>query len=399
MTYTVIDLFSGAGGMSYGFHAHPSFRVVAAVDAQKGKPSSGVGNLECNLTYEANIGIRPLELDLALVKPRQLADAIGVKPNILIACAPCTGFTRTNANNHIVDDPRNSLVQKTGLFVNEFMPEILVMENARELLQGRFTHHFDRLKANLIDNGYLVAASTHFLSQFGLPQKRERALVIAVRQGIELKTLNDLWKGNEVLGKAITVRHAIGDLPKLKAGQTDSHDSMHRCPSINEQTLNRLKAIPEDGGSWADLRYHSKREDLLIPSMLRSIAKNKLGSHPDVYGRMWWDKPSVTIKRECGHVGNGRYSHPKQNRQCSVRELAILQGFPLDYTFAANSLANCYRHIGDAVPPLISYQVACLCNWMLTGTRPSINDVILRKTTLDKSHIIPSHQSILPQFV
>ena len=94
-----------------------------------------------------------------------------------------------------------------------------------------------------------------------------------------------------------------------------------------------------------------------------------LGSHPDVYGRMWWDRWAVTIKRECGHIGNGRYAHPEQDRLCTVREMAILQGFPAGYTFVG-TLTNRYRHIGDAVPPLISYQLAALAQWMLTGRRP-----------------------------
>ncbi len=63
--WTVLDLFSGAGGMSFGFHANPAFRIIGAVDAQNGKPSSGAGTLECNKTYAANIGIHPLEADIA----------------------------------------------------------------------------------------------------------------------------------------------------------------------------------------------------------------------------------------------------------------------------------------------------------------------------------------------
>jgi len=74
----VVDLFSGAGGMSYGFHAHPGFRVVGAVDAQLGKPSAGRGTLGCNATYEANIGVRPLEADLAVADPQEICQALGI---------------------------------------------------------------------------------------------------------------------------------------------------------------------------------------------------------------------------------------------------------------------------------------------------------------------------------
>ena len=113
-------------------------------------------------------------------------------------------------------------------------------------------------------------------------------------------------------------------------------------------TVARLLALPKDGGSWVDLLNHPDADRLLIPSMKRSAERGDFGSHPDVYGRLWWDKPCVTIKRECAHVGNGRYSHPEQDRQCTVRELALLNGFPRDYVFEGTSLSNKYRHVGDA---------------------------------------------------
>ena len=77
--------------------------------------------------------------------------------------------------------------------------------------------------------------------------------------------------------------------------------------------------------------------------MARRAARGDFGSHPDIYGRLHWDRPAVTIKRECGHIGNGRYAHPEQDRLCTVREMSILQGFPRDYRLTG-SLANMYRH-------------------------------------------------------
>jgi DNA (cytosine-5)-methyltransferase 1 len=125
--------------------------------------------------------------------------------------------------------------------------------------------------------------------------------------------------------------------------------------------------------------------------MLRYIAKGELGSHPDVYGRLWWDRPAVTIKRECSHIGNGRYAHPEQDRLCTIREMSILQGFPKDYKFIASGTANIYRQIGDAVPPLISYQLAKVCEWILNGQRPSIDSVILPNT-----HLMPEDIEVKP---
>ncbi len=113
--------------------------------------------------------------------------------------------------------------------------------------------------------------------------------------------------------------------------------------------MQRIRAIPHDGGSWSDIAD----PDLLI----RSMIGKRPGSFPDIYGRLWWDRPAITITRECGHPGNGRYLHPDQDRMLSVREMALLQGFPPDYVFTGPLSAR-YNQIGDAVPPLISMQVA-----------------------------------------
>ena len=141
-----------------------------------------------------------------------------------------------------------------------------------------------------------------------------------------------------------------------------------------------------------DLLGRKDTEDLLTDAMRRIVAERRIGSYPDVYGRMVWDKPAPTIKRECSHVGNGRYVHPEEHRLCSVREMAILQGFPNDFIFNDAAISNMYRHIGDAVPPLISYQIAHLCHWILTGDQPENKSFILSGTNLRSTDIIKKGQ-------
>ncbi len=378
--WTVVDLFSGAGGMSYGFSAHPRFLVVGAADAQIGKPSSGRGTLGCNASYLANIGISPVEADLGSADPAAVCLAMGLPERgvtVLSACPPCTGFSRTLAQNHLRDDSRNSLVRIVADYVKELDPQIVIMENARELVMGRFSDHLRGLIGDLAGLGYSVLAVTHFLNEFGLPQRRERALLVAVRQPLPLRGLSDLWAGYLIADKATHVRRAIWDLPAIRAGQADPRDAMHVSPRMTSQAnWRRLAATPPDGGGWIDLIDHPDADELLTPSMRHRAAIRDFGSHPDVYGRLWWDRPAVTIKRECAHIGNGRYAHPEQHRLCTVREMSILQGFPRDYTFVG-TLTNMYRHIGDAVPPLISYQLASLCEWILTDERPAPEDLVL----------------------
>jgi DNA (cytosine-5)-methyltransferase 1 len=395
--FNVIDLFSGAGGMSCGFSRHPAFRVIGAADAQNGKPSSGKGTLECNKTYLRNIGIRPMATDIGRLQEAEfrnyLLSTSGTDHvDVLLSCAPCTGFSRTIRKNLVTDDPRNSLVVRSAKFVQWFRPSVFLMENVGELLNGKSNFHFVQLDMQLRKLGYSVTAGVHDLSQFGLPQRRTRALVVACKRELNIHDLDELWAGVKVDRAAITVRKAISGLSPLPAGRVDPDDACHTSPNFSQKSLERLKRLPSDGGSWPDLVEQPGGWDYLIPSMKRYAREGKVGPYRDVYGRLAWDEPAVTIKRECAHTGNGRYAHPEQHRLCTVRELAILQGFPKDYQFVADSLSNMYRHIGDAVPPLISFQIAHLTHWILSGRKPRIEDTILANTHLLAEDILSNSE-------
>jgi DNA (cytosine-5)-methyltransferase 1 len=397
--WDVCDLFSGAGGFSLGFHAHPRFRIVAAIDAEIGKPSTGFGALNCNKTYRENIGIEPIAADLGRYSPSELRERLSARgipdPTVICASPPCTGFSRTRAVNHIVDDPNNKLVGVAADFAEEFAPKVILIENARELLTGRFKKHGRNLVRRLESLGYTVVSRVHRLSQFGLPQSRERAVIVGTLAPLVPRTLDDLWDGYRISQAATTVRRAIASLPPLSAGVADINDEAHVSTAIRDPVaLRRLKAIPHDGGSWADLIDRADAGELLIGAMQRAIEAGTLNHFCDVYGRMAWDKPAPTIKRECCHVGNGRYAHPDQDRICSVRELGILQGFPMNYRFVSSSRKNMYRHVGDAVPPLISYQLAMLTEWILTDVRPSIDRILLPHTHVTSCDIQSSNSPI-----
>lgn len=395
--WKVIDLFSGAGGMSYGFQVQGDFEIVGAVDGEFGKPSDTKRSLQCNRTYALNMGIEPVNTDIADLTGPGLAELFGLEPgdlDVLIACSPCTGLSRANPNNHLYDDPRNSLIVHVAHFVDHLRPRILWMENAREMLQGNFSHHFSQLRRRLEALGYAVHADVYMLSDFGLPQQRERSLVVAVAPGLELRSMRDLWQGLAVDPSAVTVMRAIHDLASLEAGCRDENDPWHACPSMQRENLERIRAIPRDGGSWADLLKLPDGRKYMTPAMKRSADAGKLGSYPDVYGRMAWSRRAPTVKRECGHIGNGRYAHPEQDRLCSLRELALLTGFPRNYQFGGRSLSNMYRHVGDAVPPLVSYQVAQLTSWIFGSPRPSARDLVLDGTSLLVDDIVPSIEAV-----
>ncbi len=384
--FCVVDLFSGAGGMSHGFHKHPAFRIVAAADAQLGKPSAGPGRLQCNSTYLRNIGVSPAQLDLSVVSPGQLRSALGLPEeqaiSVLLTCPPCTGFSRANPANHLRDDGRNSLVRRSAEFAVALSADVVVMENARELVRGNFKYHFEWFREHLEGHGYNVFGRTYMLSRFGLPQVRERAIVLAAKQHLPLHTLDSLWDGWGVTEEAVTVRRTFSGISRGAAGSD-------LFPAFSSDAVRqRIESIPRDGGSWVDLLTRQDADELLTGSMKRIVRNRRFGSYPDVYGRMAWDRPAPTIKRECAHVGNGRYVHPEEHRLCSLREMAALQGFPNSFLFNGAALSNMYRHIGDAVPPLISYQLAHLAHWILTGNQPHVEEVLLPETNIKSADLV-----------
>lgn len=387
--WTVADLFSCGGGTSAGFSRKPEFELVGAVDLQVAKPSGGTGTSECNATYEANHGLLPLQEDIISLSPDEFrkASRLGKRHlDVLISCAPCTDFSRAKPLNHLFDNPRNDLVGRSADYVENLEPDILFMENARELVSGRNSHHHERLRLRLEALGYDVRSEVHRWNEYGLPQIRERALVVASRIG-PARTLSDLWSGWRVKPEATTVRSALSRLAEwLQRNPNDATGNIY--PAMGRVVSERLAATPPDGGGWVDVAANPKTRQFLTPDCRRRWEQGHLGSHPDVYGRMWWDRPAPTIKRECAHVGNGRYAHPVEDRLLTVREMATLQGFPFDYRFPARAVANRYRHIGDAVPPLIAWQISSLAEWMKTGIRPDPIQWVMPRTSLRDSDII-----------
>lgn len=342
-----VDLFSCGGGMSTGFARTGRFTPIGAVDLEVAKPSHPVGATACNDTYEANLGLRPLSADLAVISPEDVAAHFGFKPNdvdLLISCAPCTGFSQKQSRNHARDDSRNHLVERTAVYAEAWKPKYVVVENVKELLRGRHKHHYQGLHRRLTELGYDVFAEVHDLKHLGLPQSRIRSLIVAKLGG------RFEWHVPERQSFA-TVRDAIGHLPAVQAGEQHPDDPMHVSPRMTDGSMARMQAIPKDGGSWTDIP--EKLAHLRIPSM----NSKKPGSFPDIYGRLAWDRQAPTVTRECSHPGNGRYSHPEQDRLLTVREMALIQGFPADYQFKG-SLSFKYRQIGDAVPPVVAGQIA-----------------------------------------
>jgi DNA (cytosine-5)-methyltransferase 1 len=149
------------------------------------------------------------------------------------------------------------------------------------------------------------------------------------------------------------VRDAIGALPAINAGEVSPGDPIHRTAGHRPETLATIRAVPRDGGN---------RPVDVGPDSLRRIRERQgRGGYDDVYGRLRWDRPSITITAYSRNPASGRYVHPVQDRGLSIREAALLQGFPRSYQFTG-TLDEAFRQIGNAVPPTFA---ACLAGHVL----------------------------------
>ncbi len=380
--FTIIDLFSGAGGMTCGFW-QKGFQVSAAVDSQVGKPSEVV---PCNDTYELNFGIRPHDFDMHTLSATHFRDEVVRVPRgeltVLISCPPCTGYSQKRHENAASDDARNELVAKTGAFVDAFLPEFLVMENVPEMLKGRYAHHWFRLLRKLRSLKYTVWADILDFSALGLPQRRKRALVIARRNRREVP---DLRARMEHAPQPLHVGPALAahDLPLAVENGQETVDPVHaysRVGGKSRHVLDRCILIRDRGrGRWSgiDLAELLPEQEALLTERIRTALRTgDRSTYPDCYGTIRPDDLSPTLIRQCGDIGTGSWFHWAEDRMLTAREMAILQGFPYQRTEVgtpfyrfAGSLSKVYQQIGNAVPPLVSRIIAEEILQLLNGGR------------------------------
>jgi DNA-cytosine methyltransferase len=339
----VVDFFSGCGGMSWGFantrQSHLSYRLLGGIDKDEKSLS----------TYEKNVGAPGVEQDIREIAedPEMLPDVLPEfdseehRPLIFIGCAPCQGFSPHRKKDNR-DDPRNNLLIAFAQICAYYEPEVLLMENVPQILSGRYEEYYDAASEVLSKAGYSLTEEKLNLNLYGVPQARKRAFVIG-SQSDRIEVPDPIFSKDA----APTVRDAISHLEPIKSGETDPNDPMHKAPNHTDRILKRIKKTPPDGG---DRRSLSEDEQLDCHS---SLDNSESSGFTDVYGRLRWDKPSVTITAKSSTPSCGRFLHPEQHRNISIREAAILQAFPQSYEFDGPFLHR-YRQIGEAVPPLFA---------------------------------------------
>lgn len=322
----VVDLFCGVGGLTCGLKK-AGLDVVAGFDSDD----------TCKYAYEFNNKAEFVCADISNLDSNEIKKFYTQNDiKILVGCAPCQTFSKqTNKYKNRIHDKKWTLLNYFAKHINNVEPDIISMENVPELIKFDI---FDNFKNNLIDKGYHVSYKIVNCSEYGLPQKRKRLVLLASKFGdINLIEPN-------IHKKKKTVADVLKNLPPLKAGEVDAKDPLHRCPKLSEINIERIKQS-KPGGTWRDWD-----ESLL----LECYKKPSGATYSSVYGRMSWDTPSPTMTTQFYIYGTGRYGHPEQNRALSLREGAILQTFPRNYKFVKDGTQITYkvlgRQIGNAVP-------------------------------------------------
>jgi DNA (cytosine-5)-methyltransferase 1 len=211
------------------------------------------------------------------------------------------------------------------------------MENVPEFLSNRYWGYFSKARDLFHKSGYTVKQNIYNAARFGVPQERFRSIVIGMKREFLLP------EGYYLPEEYKTVRDAISSLRSLKAGGSDPTDILHKAVSHKQSTVDIIKKVPHNGGN--------------LPEGVGPECLTRVNGFYDVYGRLSWDKPAITITHYARNPASGRYSHPVQDRGLTAREVARLQSFPDGFIFEGKS-DDIYRQIGEAVPPLLACGVA-----------------------------------------
>lgn len=336
MSFTAIDTFSGAGGLTVGLK-RAGFRVAAAVEIE---PHSFA-------TYKANHpDVQCLKQDIATVSGADLLKLAGADEiDLLAGCPPCQGFTSLTAKYKDREDPRNLLVLEMARLAEEIQPRALMMENVPGLAR-KGKSLYGQIRARLQALGYRLTEGVLQVADYGVPQFRRRFVLLGGR-GFEIALPDATHTGapNGILAPWRTVRDAIKNmhepltLAEAKVrGQVERSD-WHVVRKLSPKNVERIRAA-KAGEAWTHIPEH------LRPACHR----DGYVGFTNVYGRMVWDRPSPTITGGCTTLSKGRFGHPSADRTISVREAALLQTFPQDYRLDTPFMDYVCNMIGNALP-------------------------------------------------
>ncbi len=344
---TMVDLFSGCGGMALGV-AHAAHlkgravRIPLAIDNDRG----AVGVFQHNFPEAGCVLDDVCEwFDPAFDAPltiaeREARDRVGADIDFLVGGPPCQGNSNLN-NRTRRDDPRNALYARMARAARVLEPRIVMIENVPTVLNDR-GGVVEATREALEIEGYAVADSVLKLWHLGLPQLRKRHVMLASRD-------------DEFLPEDV-----------LKILQEDSGCGVRDL----EWAIADIMDIPVDSGfdvasnpsqtNAERIRWLFDNDEFDLPNHMRPPChQNDSHSYTSIYGRLRWDRPAQTITTGFNSIGQGRNVHPARPRPITPHEAARLQFLPDFFSFGAVNTRSAWAQlIGNAVPPLLTMRIA-----------------------------------------
>lgn len=362
---TVLDLFCGVGGLSYGFEQTGEFVTVGGLDLL----SDRIATFQRN--HPGSFGF---SFDITSFSPSDVGKYLARRPDIIVGGAPCQGFSSIRPFRTLSeDDQRNNLFKSFAGYVAHFKPEWFVFENVVGLLTHKNGTSLKVLLQEFASLGYSVDFRVMNAAYFGVPQLRERLIIVGNLHGrlfewpepthfVEFKSMAGNANGKVIRPHskddclpAISVMEALSDLPPLQSGQRST--TYRTAPSNTYQTYLR------EGSSNLTLHeasvHSSKMLEIIRQSgyNIESVRHLVSSGFSSSYSRLEPDRPSVTLTVNFVCPSSNKCIHPEEQRALTPREGARLQGFPDRFDFAG-SRTQIVKQIGNAVPPILSRVVA-----------------------------------------
>jgi len=353
----VVDLFAGCGGLSLGF-IKAGYTIDKAVEFDQ-----TIAN-----TYKKN---HP-EVEV-IIDDIKNVDNSGVfklgDVDVIIGGPPCQGFSMAGARirQGFIDDPRNYLFKHYFNVVRAVKPKVFVMENVKGMLTMQGGKIFEEIK-NTFTNADLLDGQPYYLyyrvvkaTEFGIPQKRERLIIIGTtKNDVEFdkmweKTKEEIKKEIPTYFDEVSVFDAIGNMPEVtKDGKIVNPKPQSEYEKYLAASLEVIENHTQSRHSAVAIERMKQIKNgenyMVLDEEISSV-------HSGSYGRLYWDEQASTITTRFDTPAGGRFIHPVENRTLTPREAARIQSFPDDFVFYGDK-RSISRQIGNAVPPKVSYFLA-----------------------------------------
>lgn len=348
--YNIIDLFAGVGGLSYGFSNIDDFNIVAANELEK----------DISVAYSINHpDVKMINCDIRELTEDEIRKTIGdQKIDIIIGGPPCQSYSTIGKRQ--LDDRANLFIEYKRI-LEIVQPKAFVFENVVGILSMDLGKLFQRVQNVFEELGYTVKYKVLDAVNFGVPQHRERVILVGMK-GENNFVYPEETHGDNESGKLpwVTYGEALCDLPSIKSGQIDN--------SYNMDPVNDFQRFVRKNGTTVASEHRAPKNGAHLIRIMETLeegqGKNDLpdeirpkSGYGNTYAKLWWNKPSTTITRNFACPSSSRCIHPRDSRAMTIREGARLQSFPDDYVFYGSDGMK-RLEIGNAVPPLLSIAIA-----------------------------------------